>query len=298
MTVLKPDMFVKAVPGHDELISFTYGFVLEAKAVAADAEAQPVVRELDNGDLLIEGYAADFSGLDREGENFAPGAFEQGIQNFLTGQAALCFHHKTDHGLGKVLDLREEGKGLFMKARVDYQPESSPLRYIYNAVKKGSYNGLSVGGFFQRAMGKIANVDMTEISITPVPVHPGTNFAVVAGKALELQTATAEPKTDESNLEPVETALEALGKALDSIERLTESKSMPKSHDPRAADLLGGFLTNLSTVRSFAGAAREFGEQDDLISLGDEVETQCVKWEATAHKLAAKIGPVPVQSFV
>jgi hypothetical protein len=27
-------------------------------------------------------------------------------------------------------------------------------------------------------------MDFTEISVTPVPVHPGTNFAVVAGKAL------------------------------------------------------------------------------------------------------------------
>jgi hypothetical protein len=32
---------------------------------------------------------------------------------------------------------------------------------------------------------------MTEVSVTPVPVHPGTGFAVVAGKALENTPAPA-----------------------------------------------------------------------------------------------------------
>jgi hypothetical protein len=87
-----------------------------------------------------------------------------------------------------VLDLQEKPEGLWLKARVDHQPESSPLRYIYNSVKKGSYKGLSVGGFFKRALvgGRkmIADMDFTEVSITPVAMHPKTKFAVVAGKAL------------------------------------------------------------------------------------------------------------------
>jgi phage head maturation protease len=88
-----------------------------------------------------------------------------------------------------VLDLEEvEGKGLYMKARVDFQPESSPLRYIYNAIKKGTYKGLSVGGYFRRKLTnagwRIADMDFTEVSVTPVPKHSGTSFAVVAGKAL------------------------------------------------------------------------------------------------------------------
>jgi hypothetical protein len=63
------------------------------------------------------------------------------------------------------------------------------MRWIYNAVKKGSMRGLSVGGFFKRKLTelgwRISDADFTEISVTPVPVHPGTSFAVVAGKALE-----------------------------------------------------------------------------------------------------------------
>lgn len=194
-------IFVRPVEGDKDLFAFQYDFGLEGKAVANEDGGElrdATVTELDNGDLLIEGYAAVFDGIDREGENFIPGAFQRGIKSFLNSQASLNFHHKHDHGIGKVLDLdEEEGKGLKMKARVDFQPESSPLRYIYNAIKKGTYKGLSVGGFFKRKLTeagwRIADMDFTEISVTPVPVHPGTSFAVVAGKALEDIELPAKP---------------------------------------------------------------------------------------------------------
>jgi HK97 family phage prohead protease len=155
----------------------------------ADGKALASTRERASGDLLIEGFAADFRGLDRQGENFAEGAFQRAIRAFLTRQATLAYHHRHELGIGKVLELREvPGRGLWMRARVDYQPESSPLHWIYNGVKKGTYSALSVGGFFRRRLTangwRITDMDFTEVSVTPVPVHPGTSFAVVAGKAL------------------------------------------------------------------------------------------------------------------
>lgn len=182
------DFFVQPVEGKPDYFAFRHDFLLEGKALE-DGTTAPTVTEEENGDLIIEGWAASFEGLDRQGENFVSGAFQRGIKAFLGGQSALCFHHKNDHGIGTVLELDERPEGLWMKARVDYQPESSPLRYIYNGIKKGSYKGLSVGGFFKRALvaGRkmIADMDFTEISVTPVAVHPKTQFAVVAGKALE-----------------------------------------------------------------------------------------------------------------
>jgi HK97 family phage prohead protease len=296
MTVLTPDMFVKPVEGHDDLIAFQYGFGLapEGKASVDIATISPdTITELEDGDLLIEGWAANFDGIDRDGENFAPGAFQRGIENFLRGQAALCYHHKSDHGIGSVVDLKEvEGKGLYMKARVDHQPESSPLRYIYNGIKKGTYKGLSVGGFFKRAMTtlgqRIADVDMTEISVTPVPVHAGTGFNVVAGKALDV--GTPEEESDGPTIEDLERAVAALGPLVGKFE---EFKALPKSYDASAASTLAVFLQTLGQARSFATGAREFEDNEELISFANDVESQCVTWEATAHKLAAKVGPLP-----
>lgn len=168
----------------EDYVPFVHDFAVRPEGKAAS------VTELEDGDLIIEGWAANFEGVDRENENFTDGAFKRGIKSFLNSQAALCYHHKHDMALGKVLELQEvEGKGLWMKARVDRQVEGSPLWHIYNGIKKGTLSGLSAGGFFKRKMTpeglRIADVDFTEISVTPVPIHAGTNFAVVAGKALE-----------------------------------------------------------------------------------------------------------------
>lgn len=301
MTLLSPDMFVKPVEGHDDLVAFTFGFGLapEGKAVPDSIQIAPEsITELEDGDLLIKGWAANFIGDDREGENFTDGAFQRGIKAFLDGQAALCYHHQTDKGIGRVTDLQEvEGKGLYMEARVDHQPESSPLRYIYNAIKKGTYRGLSIGGIFKRKVidgaRKIADVDFAEISVTPVPVHPGTGFGVVAGKALE--SMVEEPPAEEvaevsdEQLVEINSAVERLRNVVEQI----ESKALPKSHDPQGSMVLSEFLATIGQARSFAGAAASISENQELVDLGNEVESTAVKWEAAAHKLAAKIGPLP-----
>jgi HK97 family phage prohead protease len=196
------DYFVKPVEGHDDVFAFRHDFLVEGKAAG-----NRVVEELDDGDLIIEGLAASFDGLDRQKENFVENCFQRGIKSFLDGQAVLCFHHNHDQVIGRVLDLREEeGKGLWLRARVDKQEPGSPLYHIYNGIRKGSINALSVGGFFKRALIKgrrmIADVDFTEVSACGVPVHPKTKFAVVAGKALGEDLAESTP------VEPDFTALQ------------------------------------------------------------------------------------------
>jgi HK97 family phage prohead protease len=214
-------MFLRPVEGNDDLFQFRFDFSLEGKAV--EDVVQPVVTELDDGDLLIEGYAAVWEGDDRQGENFAPGAFQRGIEKFLKGQAALCYHHKHDKCLGKVLDLKEEGKGLKMRARVDGAIKGHPeLGTIYQQIKRGTYNGLSTFGYFTRGLiegaKKIVDVDLTEISVTPVPVHPGTSLAVVAGKALASDIAIPEPPKVEEDEEIREDDLRAIGYLVEELD--------------------------------------------------------------------------------
>ena len=211
---LPGEMYVKQLEGAEDTFGFRWDFIPQGKALE-DGGEQPVVTELENGDLLIEGYAAVWEGDDRQGENFMPGAFERGIKSFLNNQATLAFHHKHDHGIGKVLHLEEDGKGLHIKARVDKQEPSSPLHYIYNGIRKGTYTGLSVGGFFKRKLTeagrKIADMDFTEVSVTPVPVHPGTSLAVVAGKALaDLDHPAADEVVDEEEYKSLLEQMEAL----------------------------------------------------------------------------------------
>ena len=307
-------MLVHPVEGRDDLVAFHFGFGIsaEGKAVNTTSTIAPeALTEDDNGDLIIEGWAANFDGIDREGENFQEGAFKRAIKAFLGAQRTLAFHHKHDHGIGSVLDLEEvEGKGLRMKARVDYQPESSPLRYIYNGIKKGSYKGLSCGGVFKRAITplgpRIVDMDFTEISVTPVPVHAGTGFNVIAGKAL----AGLVPEVSTPEAKPADVSLLNLQRSLaglvSTLERLPGEKALPTDHSPMVASDLASLLKITQQLRGRATSIREWGNtklvdseeaasvvNPKLTKLANSIETACVSFESQAHALAADVGPLP-----
>src|SRR6516225_9093549 len=115
-------------------------FTFDGKALSAT--------EIAEGDLLLEGFAVIFAGLDRTLENFAPGSFRQACKAFLEGSAPLCFHHKPTQILGKVLQMEEiPNVGVRVKARVDGAIKNHPeLATIYQQIKKGTLTGLSMGG--------------------------------------------------------------------------------------------------------------------------------------------------------
>lgn len=197
---------------------FTFDFALDGKAVV-EAEA--------DGCLRIEGYAAGFD-RDRENEAFLPQVFERGFEKYFQSNPILCYHHHTDQALGVVEDARLDGKGLFIKAKLDDPEPGTPLADVYNKVKSGTIKGFSVGGIFKRKMTphgpRIHKADIAEISVTPVPMEPGSLFAL-AGKAFG------------SELE-LEAALESLGTLLDTYSDLAgkavsaEKRRNAKYHFP------------------------------------------------------------------
>jgi hypothetical protein len=94
---------------------------------------------------------------------------------------------------------------------------------------------MSVGGFFKRGIvdgaQKIVDVDFTEISATPVPVHPGTSLNVVGGKALEDLKMPKVPKVEgdirDSDLEMIEYMVSGL----EGIFNTLKKRGKPKPKD-------------------------------------------------------------------
>ena len=227
---LPVESFLRALEGDPDTFAFTAG----GKALTDES-----VEVAENGDLIIRGYAAVWEGDDRQGENFAPGAFQRATKAFIEAGGPLCFHHKRDHILGKVTRLEEDQKGLAMEARVDGEIQKHPvLGTIYNQIKKGTLKGLSVGGIFKRAIiagkQKIADMDFTEISVTGVPMHTGPSFAVVAGKAL-MDDVTI-PEVPEIDGEVREQDVEAVNYLLAELEgyfnRIKEAADKRKTTTP------------------------------------------------------------------
>lgn len=153
-------------------------------------DAKAVVSEAAGGDgLWIEGWASDFE-VDRQDEAFEPNAFTKAIAEYLKNPV-LLYHHKADIAVGQVKDLKlVDGKGMYVKAWLDKPAEGTKEANIYNKVLSKTIRAFSVGGIFRRKMTprgpRIHDVDLREISITPLPVNPRSLFEV-AGKAFGLE---------------------------------------------------------------------------------------------------------------
>lgn len=291
------ELLVQKVDADASISEFRFPFQLAAKALD-DGSPGSIVETLDDGDLIIEGWAAKFEGVDREGENFTDGAFQRGVKSFLEGAASLCFHHKHEKVLGKVLDLEEvEGKGLRMRARVDGAIKDHPeLGTIYQQIKKGTLTALSVGGFFKRKLTdagqRICDVDFTEISITPVAMHTAPSFAVVAGKALEISEDVSSETTDDIGDPSV--SITQLTSVLDKIaQRFPEQKSV--KGDPDDVRFLA-LLLKLEQASNNLATPKENGygpEDERVVALGVRVKNYLDGIARETHALASELGPLP-----
>lgn len=304
---LPTDAFVRSVPGDNDVIAFTFPFDLEEKALAESND--PDI--LEDGDLIISGFAAEFEGQDRSNENFTDGAFQRGIKSFLSGSAPLVWHHKGDKILGKILELEEvPGRGLRMRARIDGAIKNHPeLGVIYAQIRKGTISGLSAGGFWKRKMTsagrKIVDTDLTEISCTALPCHSKPAFAVIAGKALEVgddsdgpigNSATEEePEINEATLKAMSDSLTTLLNTFDSV-----GGKAVKGH-PQDLHFLGHAMNVAALADTLPNSAETEGELGEgggpthpkVDELMTNMKNDLHKHGRDAHKLAAKLGPVP-----
>lgn len=221
---------------------FTFDFALDSNSHV----------ELEGKALRIEGYAAGFD-RDREGEAFLPGVFDRAFEKYFQTNPVLCYHHHTDQALGVVEDAKLDDKGLFVKARLDDPEPGTPLADVWNKVKSGTIKGFSVGGIFRRKMTpqgpRIHSADVAEISVTPVPMEPGSLFAL-AGKAF------GNDVEEERAFE----ALAQLGAALDTFESKAYEggyirTERPTIHTPgdiaKAVDRACGNVEEAETLRAY-----------------------------------------------
>lgn len=176
--------------------SFSWDFAVEGKAV-----------EGADGDIYIEGYASDFD-IDRDGEYIVPGALQKALDSYMQNPV-LCYHHKMSEAMGQVVEAKVDGKGLWIKARVDQPEPGTEAANRFRQVAKGTLRGFSIGGFFKKAVERgrtmIREIDLVEISLTPTPVNPRT-LGTVVGKAL-MDDDAAEGENESNLIECLETAL-------------------------------------------------------------------------------------------
>jgi HK97 family phage prohead protease/HK97 family phage major capsid protein len=140
------------------------------------------VKELPSADekidsIFISGYASANS-VDRSGDVIPSSVWEKGMLNYLANPIILA-HHDHDDPIGRMIEHKVDGKGLWIKARISAAAE------IFNLIKDGVVTAFSVGfrvidAEYNAAaeLFVIKELELIEISVVSVPCNQDTLFSL------------------------------------------------------------------------------------------------------------------------
>lgn len=131
--------------------------------------------EYDEEEGIFSGYGAVFENVDSGGDIIEPGAFAKALAAGWERVKILALHNDCWLPIGKPLELREDEKGLFLKAKIS---DTSMGKDIKILLKDGVLNELSIGyepvvfEFDQAGIRHLKEVDLWEVSVVTWAMNP------------------------------------------------------------------------------------------------------------------------------
>jgi HK97 family phage prohead protease len=242
-------------------------------------------KRLDGDEWTVEGYASTYD-LDLGNDAIVPGAFQKSLGNGRP--VRFLYQHDHRQVLGKTLDLREDGTGLYGRFAIS---KTSLGQDVRTHLKDGALDSFSIGYLphdsevdKKAGVRRIKEVELIECSLVSTPMNPA---ALVTGvkeldgnaitQAVAEYVAAAEAKRRNRPIE------EVLEEALAEVKALFERR---RSEGREPSDRV------VAAVAAYRKAL--LGEADRLSALlsakpaDDDAET-----EAPAQpEAAAKADPV------
>jgi HK97 family phage prohead protease len=139
---------------------------------------------------LVTGIAWPFGTADRVGDMIEPGAFKG-----VLPPVPMLFAHDPAQPVGVWDAIDEAPEGLRVKGRLLIN-EVARAAEVRALVKEGAVGGLSIGFSTKKAVARrgggrtISALDLVEISLVTVPMHPGAR--VTSAKSASVAIAMAE----------------------------------------------------------------------------------------------------------
>lgn len=134
---------------------------------------------------VFSGYASKWGGVDSYGDTILPGAFSETLAK---QSPKMFFNHEWTMPIGKWVIAHEDAVGLFVKGELT--EDLSQSEDVYAALKHGTLDGLSIGGYLKagdytetdtgRTIHKWSNL----MEISPV-VFPADNAARIDGASVK-----------------------------------------------------------------------------------------------------------------
>lgn len=102
--------------------------------------------KLEGDGGTFSGYASVFGGVDSYGDTIIKGAFEYSLKT--NGKPKMFYGHDWSIPVGKWTKAREDDKGLWVEGELT--PGLSRAADVHAALKHGTLDGLSIGGFLKK----------------------------------------------------------------------------------------------------------------------------------------------------
>lgn len=225
------------------------GFALQTKYGALLRIEE--VKASDSG-WEVAGYASTFGNVDHGGDIVESGAFASSIAQWKAGQKKIrfLFSHRADQVLGVPLELREDSKGLFARAKIS---QTSLGADVHTLLKDGAVDSFSIGYIpesFEFDDGgdvrRLKQVDLLEWSVVAIPMNDMAGVTAVkvrtdvpfetlldqitnhlttgaeAAEALHARRATEQRKLSEAHVDAISKFLVQAKAASERLERLIE----------------------------------------------------------------------------
>lgn len=154
--------------------------IVECKAALAVDEAG-----------AISGIAWPFGTADRLGDMIEAGAFKG-----VAPPVPMLAFHRPDDPIGAWDSITEKADGLHVSGRLLID-DVARAREVRAMVKAGAVRGLSIGFTTKRATTRkgggrtISALDLVEISLVSIPMHPGAKVSGVKSAAAAIALADA-----------------------------------------------------------------------------------------------------------
>lgn len=136
-------------------------------------------------DGSFSGYASLFGRVDLGRDVVERGAFSRSLAERGAAGVRMLFQHDPNQPIGAWTEIREDGRGLFVRGRLT--PGVAKSREVLELMRGGALDGLSIGFRTVRARSepsgvrRILEADLWEISVVTFPMLPGARVESIKG---------------------------------------------------------------------------------------------------------------------
>lgn len=137
----------------------------------------------------FDGYASVFDNVDRGGDIAIKGCYADTLRKRPAPQIKMLWNHNSDEPIGRWIEAREDGRGLFVKGKLALGVQRA--RETYELMREGAIEGLSIG--YKTANSdrdqktgarRLLEVELFEVSVVTMPMNEEAVVSLVKGNRL------------------------------------------------------------------------------------------------------------------